>query len=144
MANEAEAGKNAHTGEGKASSRTTKTDANGKKEKHGKYDGLSRKQKRRKMANEEEERENARSNVATAIRNAKKASRPVKITEPLKAKSKAAGRKDKKKKGGSKIKLGGKGSAFEHEGMRAKPVKVALDKKKGGGKGKAKAKVGKR
>lgn len=141
----AEAGKAAHTGEAKAAARAAaKVDANGKKEKHGKYDGLSRKQKRRKMANDEEAREAGQAErISAAIRSAKKSSRPVKITEPLKRKASASGKKDRKKV--SKIKLGGKGSAFDgHEGMRAKPVKVALDKKKSGGKGKAKAKVGKR
>lgn len=126
-----------HTGE----SKTVRGKAEpAKKDKHGRYDGLSRKQKRRKMANDEEARENAAVKVSAAIRSAKKAARPVKITEPLRAKSAAAAGKAKKKKA-ARI---GKGSAFgeSHEGMRAKPVKVSLAKK--GGKGKAKAKVGKR
>ncbi|BEJ17488.1 hypothetical protein CspHIS471_0608890 [Cutaneotrichosporon sp. HIS471] len=137
-----EAGKAVHTGEAKAAARAAKADANGKKEKHGRYDGLSRRQKRRKMANDEEVRENAAVKVSAAIRSAKKASRPVKITEPLKAKSAAAAGKGKKKKT-SRI---GKGSAFgeSHEGMRSKPVKVNLQKKGGKVKGKGKGKVGKR
>ncbi|KLT46204.1 DEAD-domain-containing protein [Cutaneotrichosporon oleaginosum] len=133
-----EAGKAVHTGESKTV--RGKAEPTGKKEKHGRYDGLSRRQKRRKMANDEEARENATVKVSAAIRNAKKAARPVKITEPLKAKSAAAAGKGKKKKA-ARI---GKGSAFaeSHEGMRAKPVKVSLGKK--GGKGKPKGKAGKR
>ncbi|GMK57723.1 hypothetical protein CspeluHIS016_0405570 [Cutaneotrichosporon spelunceum] len=136
-----EAGKAVHTGEAKAAGRGAKTDVNGKKEKHGRYDGLSRRQKRRKMANDEDARENAAVKVSAAIRSAKKAARPVKITEPLKAKTAAATGKGKKKRA-TRI---GKGSAFgeSHEGMRSKPVKVNLQKKGPKG-GKGKGKVGKR
>lgn len=97
--------------------------------KRDKYDGLSRKMKRRKMANEEDEKDNR---AAAAIRAAKKTARPVKITQAL---PQTAGRKGGKSKSGKSK----KGSAFEQdrgarggarEGMRAKPVKVNLSKKK--------------
>jgi len=116
--------------------------------KRDKYAGLSRKQTRRKLARELDEKDPAavRSNAA-AIREAKRVQRPRKIGEvqprnPLD--QKATG----KKKSGLKLKkisLGGKGkSAFgdSHEGMRAKRVKVDL-MKKGKSKGKGKEKGGK-
>ncbi|WWC65820.1 ATP-dependent RNA helicase DRS1 [Kwoniella dejecticola CBS 10117] len=110
--------------------------------KRGKYDGLSRKAKRRKMAMEEDQADQQSSkSTALAIRNAKKASRPVKITEAL-PKTKSAPKKSSGKVGAGKRK-----SAFDddkpskkHEGMRAKPTKVNLDKKGKGGKGKPKGK----
>ncbi|KAK6908494.1 ATP-dependent RNA helicase DRS1 [Kwoniella mangroviensis CBS 8886] len=111
--------------------------------KRGKYDGLSRKAKRRKMAMEEDQADQQSSKSTTmAIRNAKKAARPVKITEAL-PKPKSTAKKSGKVGGGGKRK-----SAFDddnkpskkHEGMRAKPTKVNLDKKGKGGKGKSKAK----
>jgi len=81
-------------------------------------------------------------NINAAIRNAKKAARPVKITEALpKPKPKAAS-----KKSGAKGKVGGgkRRSAFDdagtHEGMRAKPVKVNLAKKGKGNMAKGKGK----
>lgn len=115
--------------------------------KRGKYDGLSRKLKRRKMAMEEDEAdEQISKNTAAAIRNAKKSAQPVKITEALPKKLSAKGKgKDKKKKVARGRVGGGKGSAFdtpggEREGMRAAKTKVNLDKKGGkkgakGGKG---------
>ncbi|WVW86968.1 ATP-dependent RNA helicase DRS1 [Kwoniella bestiolae CBS 10118] len=110
--------------------------------KRGKYDGLSRKAKRRKMAMEEDQADQQSSNsTSMAIRNAKKAARPVKITEAL-PKAKSTGKKSGKVGGGKRK------SAFDddskpskkHEGMRAKPTKVNLDKKGKGGKGKSKVK----
>jgi ATP-dependent RNA helicase DDX27 len=108
--------------------------------KRGKYDGLSRKLKRRKMAMDEDEAdEQIQKNTAAAIRNAKKSHQPVKITEALPKKQLAGGRgKDKKKKVARGRVGGGKGSAFDTpgsgEGMRAQKTKVNLDKK-GGKKG---------
>ncbi|WVQ73176.1 ATP-dependent RNA helicase DRS1 [Cryptococcus sp. DSM 104548] len=105
--------------------------------KRGKYDGLSRRLKRRKMAIEEDAADAAASRAqAMAIRSAKKKALPKKIGE-------AQPKKDDKK--GKKGKVGGgKKSAFDdgkksHEGMRAKPTKVNLEKGgKKGGKGKGK------
>jgi ATP-dependent RNA helicase DDX27 len=109
--------------------------------KRGKYDGLSRKLKRRKMAMEEDEAdEQVSRNTALAIRNAKKSAQPVKITEALPKKNLGKGKgKDKKKKVARGRVGGGKGSAFDtpggdREGMRAQKTKVNLDKK-GGKKG---------
>lgn len=111
--------------------------------KRGKYDGLSRKLKRRKMAIEADEAdEQASKSTAAAIRNAKKSARPAKITENQPNKQQAGKDKSKKKKKATRV-GGGKGSAFdtpgaggggEREGMRAQKTKVNLDKK--GGKGK--------
>ncbi|KAL1413678.1 nucleolar DEAD-box protein required for synthesis of 60S ribosomal subunit [Vanrija albida] len=122
-----EAGKAAHAGTSKAA----KEEPAKKKEKHGKYDGMSRRQKRRKMAAEEDAADQAASQrVSAAIRNAKKKARPGKITEPTKPAGKA--------KAKSTRKPAGKRSAFDdHEGMRAKPTKVNLSKKGKGAKGKA-------
>lgn len=144
-----EAGKTAH--QGGAEPPKSKKDKKAaeqpekKKEKHGKYDGLSRREKRKKMAREEDEADRAASKAtAMAIRNAKKAARPQKITEnqpkiqpKKKGKSKeAAPAAD----GGKKTAPSSKKSksAFDHEGMRAKKVRVNLDKKgkKGPKKGK--------
>ena len=111
------------------------------KVKHGKYDGLSRRTKRRRMAIEADEADNSVRSNAAAIRAAKKGGLPKKISEPLAPRTKPG-----RKVGGKKK----KGSAFEeergarkHEGMRAKRVKVSLDKKgkPGKGKGKGKGKV---
>ncbi|ORY34815.1 P-loop containing nucleoside triphosphate hydrolase protein [Naematelia encephala] len=114
--------------------------------KRGKYEGLSRKQARRKFAMEEDGRDAA---TEAAIRAAKKGAKPKKITAPL------TGSISKKGKGGSgagagtgtKLVKRKKGSAFDdagpkggHEGMRAKRVKVGLDKKGKGGKGKSQGK----
>lgn len=134
-----DAGKAAHTGATKAAEKEAK-----KKEKHGKYDGMSRKQKRRKMANEEEEAENGQlgKGISAAIRSAKRKGKPVPITENIIKSGPAKKAKSKKKP----VRIGGKKSAFDdHEGMRAKPTKVNLDKKGGKSKGKgAKGKGGKR
>ncbi|TXT15558.1 hypothetical protein VHUM_00061 [Vanrija humicola] len=123
-----EAGKAAHAGTSKTAA---KDEPAKKKEKHGKYDGMSRRQKRRKMAAEEDAADAAASQrVSAAIRSAKKKARPGKITEPLKPAGKA--------KAKSTRKPAGKRSAFDdHEGMRAKPAKVNLAKKGKGAKGKA-------
>ena len=116
--------------------------------KRGKYDGLSRKAKRRKMIMEDEAPEKDRS-IAASVRSAKKSALPRKITEkeaPRAAKKKSMKvkpRRDKPGKvgGGKKSAFdsdrGAKGAGGGHEGMRAKPVKVNLSKKGSkGGKGK--------
>ncbi|WVF68273.1 ATP-dependent RNA helicase DRS1 [Kwoniella sp. CBS 6097] len=126
--------------------------------KRGKYDGLSRKAKRRKMAREEDEADHQASrSTEMAIRHAKKSTQPKKITIPMPNKVEAKGKNGRGGKTSSSLSASGKGkrkSAFDdaprasakHEGMRAKPTKVNLDKKgKGGGgakgnKGKGKGK----
>lgn len=112
--------------------------------KRGKYEGLSRRQTRRKLAIEADEADAKESgnrvgpkHTEAAIRNAKKANRPVKITEALPKKSLSKG-KDKKasrKKKSGRV-GGGRGSAFDTpgsggatEGMRAQKTKVNLNKK---------------
>lgn len=99
--------------------------------KRGKYDGMSRKVKRRKMAIEEDIAEGRLQSQAASIRAAKKSARPTKIGIPVPPPTKKAPAGTKK---------GGKRSAFDdkekkgsaHEGMRAKKVKVGLNKGKGG------------
>lgn len=123
--------------------------------KRGKYDGMSRRLKRRKMAMEADEAEGRVKDQSAAIRAAKKSQLPGKITEPLRP---APGKKGKSKSKSSKKPSAGPGaaggaggrkkSAFDeparakkHEGMRAKQVKVNLSKKgksAAGGKGKGK------
>ena len=101
--------------------------------KRGKYEGLSRKQTRRKLARELDAELGDAGNAKASIRAAKKASRPVKITEPL---PKATANKKRKTSGGG----GKKKSAFDvdggsREGARAgRSDGVGLKKK--GGKGK--------
>jgi ATP-dependent RNA helicase DDX27 len=118
--------------------------------KRGKYDGLSRRLKRRKMAIEADEAEGRARDQSASIRAAKKAQRPGRITEPLVGSAKKKGAKGKGKSAGAGAagaaggKPAGKRSAFDeparakkHEGMRAAKVKVNLNKKgKVGGKGK--------
>lgn len=86
------------------------------------------------MAADEDAADQAASkSIAAGIRNAKKAGRPTKITEaaPKKTAPKSKSSASKKKRS----------SAFDdHEGMRAKPVKVNLAKKGHKNKGKAPAK----
>lgn len=106
--------------------------------KRGKYDGLSRKAKRRKMANEADAEDDSARISAAAIRKAKKSALPTKISEPMAkpitAKSRGKPAKAKPASGGKK-----RGSAFDDdrgqrakvsssEGMRAKRVKVNLSK----------------
>lgn len=67
------------------------------KPKRDKFSGLTRRAKRRKLASEEESREDRRSTDA-AIRSVKKAARPAKIGVPSRPTS---GRKQKRKSGGS-------------------------------------------
>ncbi|ORX37774.1 P-loop containing nucleoside triphosphate hydrolase protein [Kockovaella imperatae] len=104
--------------------------------KRGKYDGLSRKAKRRKMIMEDEAPDKDRG-IAAAIRSAKKTARPKKITEldsrPQKTKKSVSGPKKGKRSAFDSDKGAQRGGSG-HEGMRAKPVKVNLSKKgKGGG-----------
>lgn len=108
--------------------------------KRGKYEGLSRKATRRKLAIEADQAENTGGSTQAAIRAAKKGALPRKITEPM---ARPEGkRRDKKAKTKAGRVTGKKGSAFDddrgkkHEGMRAKAVKVNLNKKGKGGKGK--------
>ncbi len=108
--------------------------------KRGKYEGLSRKQTRRKMAREEDEELGDVGAVTASIRAAKKAGRPVKITE---AERKPTSKKRKLDKGAKKrVGAGGfdrdagkQGST--REGMRAgRSDGVGMGgKKKGGAKG---------
>ncbi|KAK4687977.1 ATP-dependent RNA helicase DDX27, partial [Tremellales sp. Uapishka_1] len=112
---------------------TTAPEKKADKVKHGKYDGLSRKAKRRKMALEDDEDSGA---VSAAIRSAKRGARPGKISEPL---ARPTANKKKSSKGKKR------GSAFDdvkgktkskHEGMRAGRDSVGMTKKgKKGGKG---------
>ncbi|WVO19122.1 ATP-dependent RNA helicase DRS1 [Cryptococcus decagattii] len=135
------AGKDAYVGSFPSKDKSTEKEK--EKLKRGKYDGLSRRLKRRKMAIEEDAADAAAARkTEMGIRAAKKNALPKKITESQPRLEKASKGKDKKK-GKAKRVTGGKGSAFDnegkksHEGMRAKPAKVNLDKgKKRGGKGK--------
>ncbi|KAL7423237.1 nucleolar DEAD-box protein required for synthesis of 60S ribosomal subunit [Cryptotrichosporon argae] len=132
-----DAGKLAHTGQAAGEAKAAKADKD--KVKRDKYAGLSRRDKRRKMAAEEDAADEARTkSVDAAIRAAKRGARSGKITEPLKG----SVPKGKKKSGAKKVKIGGRRSAFDDapasrtEGMRAKQVKVNLSKNgKGGPKG---------
>ena len=79
------------------------------KPKRDKFAGLTRRAKRRKLASEEESREDKKSADA-AIRSAKKAARPAKIGVPSRP---ASRRKQKRKSGSSKV-------GFSHDqGLRA-------------------------
>ncbi|KIY35616.1 ATP-dependent RNA helicase DRS1 [Cryptococcus gattii E566] len=137
------AGKDAYVGSFPSKDKSTETEK--EKLKRGKYDGLSRRLKRRKMAIEEDAADAAAARkTEMGIRAAKKNALPRKITESQPRLDKAGKGKDKKG-GKAKRVTGGKGSAFDsegkksHEGMRAKPAKVNLDKgKKKGVKGKGK------
>ncbi|CED85271.1 dead-domain-containing protein [Phaffia rhodozyma] len=132
------------------------------KRKRDKYDGLSRRDKRRKMAIEEDAEYNDGNQIAASIRGVKKALRPVKITEDQPKVASLS--KPKKKKptvggaggGGKKIKIGKgafdtefgkKGEAARTEGARAgryDGVGLGGKKGKGGGtKGKGGPKGGK-
>jgi len=113
----------------------------GTKIKRGKYEGLSRKQTRRKHARELDEELGDGRAVTASIRAAKKAGRPVKITEPERKQVNKKRKLDKKPKkrvgtGGFDQDAGKKGSATR-EGMRAgRSDGVGLGgKKKGGAKG---------
>jgi ATP-dependent RNA helicase DDX27 len=118
--------------------------------KRGKYDGLSRQAKRRKMAIEADEQEGTTKATSAAIRAIKKSGRPTKITEPMARPidKKKDAKADRKRKSKARPVGRPRGSAFDddkkggHEGMRAKPVKVNLLKKgktgAKGGKGKGK------
>ncbi|KAF5374766.1 hypothetical protein D9758_000276 [Tetrapyrgos nigripes] len=97
------------------------------KPKRDKFAGLSRKQKRRKLAMEEDAEDGSGNGLNAAIRSAKKASRPSKIGEPERRPQKAKS-KDKKKGKGKKV-TARVGGAFDrdlgskssrHEGVRAK------------------------
>lgn len=110
--------------------------------KRGKYEGLSRKQTRRKLAREMDAELGDDRATATSIRHAKKAARPVKITEPLPRKTVD---KKRKKTYAPKARVGKGGfdddaskRSGSREGMRAgRSDGVGLGGKKKGGKGKA-------
>ncbi|KAH9082149.1 DEAD-domain-containing protein [Lactarius deliciosus] len=108
------------------------TKARAEKPKRDKFSGLTRRAKRRKLASEEDSREDRRSTDA-AIRTAKKAARPAKIGVP----SRPASRRKQKRKGGGSSKAG-----FSHdqglrgsqrEGIHAKRGDAAMSKIKGKG-----------
>ncbi|KAJ9119558.1 nucleolar DEAD-box protein required for synthesis of 60S ribosomal subunit [Naganishia vaughanmartiniae] len=131
-----DAGKNAYA---KAYPEKDAKTADPNKPKRGKFDGLSRQQARRKHARDLDEELGDQGNVKASIRAAKKATRPVKITEPL-PKPSVKKRKTQSGSGNSSKKGGKKKSAFDtdggsREGARAgKSDGVGLKKK--GGKGK--------
>lgn len=111
--------------------------------KRGKYDGLSRKVTRRRIALEADAKD--MDSTAAAIRHAKKSGRPTKISEPMarpdtkKMKMKKAHEVKKARGSVFDAEKGHKKSSISHEGMRAKQVKVNLSKKgKSGGKGSGK------
>lgn len=107
---------------------------------------MARKDKRRKMAMEEDAAEHRGSSQSASIRAAKKAARPTKIGIPLpqapKIKSKGPKKTVRKSAFDDKER---KGAGSGHEGMRAKQG-VGMTKSKGsktkpaGGKGKPKGK----
>lgn len=76
-----------------------------KKPKRDKYDGLSRRLKRRKMAAEEDAEVGDGQQISASIRSAKKSSRPTKITE---AEAIPAGKQKGKGKGKGKAAAGDK------------------------------------
>jgi ATP-dependent RNA helicase DDX27 len=80
------------------------------KPKRDKFSGLTRRAKRRKLASEDESREDRRSADA-AIRSAKKAARPAKIGVP----SRSTPRPKQKRKGGRSSKVG----FSQDQGLRA-------------------------
>ncbi|KAH8988941.1 DEAD-domain-containing protein [Lactarius akahatsu] len=108
----------------------TKTRA--EKPKRDKFSGLTRRAKRRKLASEEDSREDRRSTDA-AIRTAKKAARPAKIGVP----SRPASRRKQKRKGGGSSKAGFSHDqglrASQREGIHAKRGDAAMSKIKGKG-----------
>jgi ATP-dependent RNA helicase DDX27 len=107
---------------------------------------MSRKQKRRKLAMEEDEEEGNNGAVKAAIRSAKKASRPSKIGEPERRPQKAKSKDKKKKTKGKKVtsRVGGVfdrdlgSKASRHEGVRAKKGDAVGGMKPKGRKQKAK------
>ncbi|KAH8998900.1 DEAD-domain-containing protein [Lactarius hatsudake] len=108
------------------------TKARAEKPKRDKFSGLTRRAKRRKLASEEDSREDRRS-IDAAIRTAKKAARPAKIGVP----NRPASRRKQKRKGGGSSKAG-----FSHdqglrgsqrEGIHAKRGDAAMSKIKGKG-----------
>ena len=87
------------------------------KRKRDKFSGLSRREKRRKLASEADTKEDKRATDA-AIRSAKKTARPSKINVPRQSKSKQ--RDDKLGKAGFSHDQGWRGSRSQKEGIRAK------------------------
>ncbi|CEH15195.1 dead-domain-containing protein [Ceraceosorus bombacis] len=108
--------------------------------KRGKYDGLSRKQKRSKQMKEEIAKEKSQSSVDASIRAAKKSSRPASLGMPdtsfsKKAQKKDAGKKRKSKsKSSSSRKVTGKGAGFARDLGERSTGRNASGKKSNGGK----------
>ena len=94
--------------------------------KRDKFSGLSRREKRRKMAMEEDAQETGA--IKAAIRSAKKSQRPAKIGEkqthlPAKQKSRDKGRKRQK------VTAGSKGSSFDKDlGQRSKQASAGASR----------------
>ncbi|EMD42037.1 hypothetical protein CERSUDRAFT_129370 [Gelatoporia subvermispora B] len=111
----------------------------GDKPKRDKYAGLSRRVKRRKMAMEEDEGAADSTAIRTAVRSAKKASRPKKIGEPeaRQPRNKKSDKKSKKKVATRAARGFDKDASqrtTSREGVRAKKGDVigGMGKKKGG------------
>lgn len=110
--------------------------------KRDKFSGLSRRLKRRKLGQEEDEAAGDHKAVNAAIRSAKKAARPNKIGVPEKRDSKGGKSRDKKSKSKPKVTKGGnfgsdlgqRGGAGKvtNEGIRAKKGDAIGGMKKGG------------
>ncbi|THV04926.1 DEAD-domain-containing protein [Dendrothele bispora CBS 962.96] len=127
-----------------STSKRKQREAEEPKPKRDKFAGLSRRQKRRKLAMEEDAEIGNTGAVNAAIRSAKKASRPGKIGEPerrpqkTKSKSKGKGKKVTSRVGGAFDRdLGDKTS--RHEGVRTKKGDAIGGMKPKGAKRKAKS-----
>lgn len=103
--------------------------------KREKFSGLSRREKRRKMANEEDAGETVA--IRAAVRSAKKAGRPAKIGEPERRPA-LSKKKEKKAKAKQRIATRGfdkdLGQRTAREGVRAKKTDSVGSGKKSGGK----------
>lgn len=122
--------------------------------KRGKYEGLSRKQTRNKIAREMDTQDGSLKTAEASVRRAKKAARPVKITEAAPKKVDAKSKRRKTEKTMKKMALGKggfdndnnkRGGKAVREGARAgRSDGVGLGGKKkssgGGAKGKPKGK----
>jgi ATP-dependent RNA helicase DDX27 len=102
------------------------TNTDDRKPKRDKFSGLTRRAKRRKLASEEESKEDRRS-MNAAIRSAKKAARPARIGVPNQSASTQGKSKHKRKSGLSKVGFShDQGSRVSRrEGIRAKRGLVA-------------------
>jgi ATP-dependent RNA helicase DDX27 len=107
-----------------------------KKGKHGKYDGLSRREKRSKMAKDEMKEEGDQGAINAGIRAAKKAARPKQLGILEHSQKKAEKKRDKKRK--SSAQLTGKaavGGAFQKDLGQRKGNDKPSRGKGGGGRG---------